>query len=85
VSTAEEDIGGGVAAAATTRRTTRSISILAFFAVAHAAGWPATAPTFQGEKLSAILRAHAAGGDERDRPAGTSEHKDRGSDLLRKE
>jgi hypothetical protein len=33
----------------------------------------------------AILRACAAGGGERDRPAGTSEHTDRASDLLRRE
>jgi hypothetical protein len=32
-----------------------------------------------------ILRARAAGGGERDRPAGTSEHTDRASDLLRRE
>jgi hypothetical protein len=32
-----------------------------------------------------ILRARAAGGGERDRPAGTSEHTDRVSDLLRRE
>jgi hypothetical protein len=33
----------------------------------------------------AILRARAAGGDERDRPTGTSEDTDRASDLLRRE
>jgi hypothetical protein len=33
----------------------------------------------------AILRARAAGGGEWDRPAGTSEHTDRASDLLRRE
>jgi hypothetical protein len=33
----------------------------------------------------AILRVRAAGGGERDRPAGTSEHTDRASDLLRRE
>jgi hypothetical protein len=33
----------------------------------------------------AILRAHAAGGGERDRAAGTSEHTNRASDLLRRE
>jgi hypothetical protein len=33
----------------------------------------------------AILRARAAGGGERDRPAGTSEHTDLASDLLRRE
>jgi hypothetical protein len=33
----------------------------------------------------AILRARAAGGGERDRPAGTYEHIDRASDLLRRE
>jgi FixJ family two-component response regulator len=32
-----------------------------------------------------ILRARAASGGERDRPAGTSEHIDRASDLLRRE
>jgi hypothetical protein len=32
-----------------------------------------------------ILRARAAGGGEQDRPAGTSEHTDRASDLLRRE
>jgi hypothetical protein len=33
----------------------------------------------------AILRARAAGGGERDRPVGTSEHTDRTSGLLRRE
>jgi hypothetical protein len=33
----------------------------------------------------AILRARAAGGGERDRPAGTSEHTDRAIDLPRRE
>jgi hypothetical protein len=33
----------------------------------------------------AILKARAAGGGERNRPAGTSEHTDRASDLLRGE
>jgi hypothetical protein len=33
----------------------------------------------------AILRARATGGSERDRPAGTYEHTDRASDLLRRE
>jgi hypothetical protein len=32
-----------------------------------------------------ILRARAAGCGERDRPAGTSEHTNRASDLLRRE
>jgi hypothetical protein len=32
-----------------------------------------------------ILKARIADGDERDRPAGTSEHTDRASDLLRRE
>jgi hypothetical protein len=32
-----------------------------------------------------ILRARAAGGDEQDRPAGTSERTDRASDLLMRE
>jgi hypothetical protein len=32
-----------------------------------------------------ILRARAAGDGEWDRPAGTSEHTDRASDLLRRE
>jgi hypothetical protein len=32
-----------------------------------------------------ILRACATGDSERDRPAGTSEHTDRASDLLRRE
>jgi hypothetical protein len=32
-----------------------------------------------------ILRARAAGGGERDRPAGTSEHTDRATGLLRRE
>jgi hypothetical protein len=32
-----------------------------------------------------ILRVRAAGGGERDRTAGTSEHIDRASDLLRRE
>jgi hypothetical protein len=30
-----------------------------------------------------ILRVRAAGGGERDRPAGTSQHTDRASDLMR--
>jgi hypothetical protein len=33
----------------------------------------------------AILRAHAAGGGKRDKPAGTSECTDQASDLLRRE
>jgi hypothetical protein len=33
----------------------------------------------------AILGARTAGGGERDRPTGTSEHPDRASDLLRTE
>jgi hypothetical protein len=70
---------------ATARRMARSTSTLAPFAIAHTAGQPATAPAFRGEKLSAILRARAAGGGERDRPAGTSEHTYRASDLLRRE
>jgi hypothetical protein len=52
---------------------------------ARVAGRPAAVPTFQGEKLSTILRGRAAGSGERDRPAGTSEHTDPASDLLRKE
>jgi hypothetical protein len=52
---------------------------------ARTAGRPATSSAFWGEKLSAILKARAAGGGERDRPAGTSEHTDRASDLLRRE
>jgi hypothetical protein len=32
-----------------------------------------------------ILRARVAGSGERDRPAGTSEHTDRASDLLKRE
>jgi hypothetical protein len=32
-----------------------------------------------------VLIARAAGGGERDRPAGTPEHIDRASDLLRRE
>jgi hypothetical protein len=32
-----------------------------------------------------ILRGRVAGGGERDRPAGTSEHTDRASDLMRRE
>jgi hypothetical protein len=36
-------------------------------------------------RCCAILRARVAGGDERDRSAGTSEHTDRASDLLRRE
>jgi hypothetical protein len=56
------------------------------FAVTHAAGRPpAAAPGFLGEKLSAILRAGVAGGGEQDRPVGTSEQRDRASDLLRRE
>jgi hypothetical protein len=50
-----------------------------------AAGRPAAAPAFRGEKLSVILRAHAAGSGERNRSAVTSEHTDRASDLLRRE
>jgi hypothetical protein len=84
-SATEEDIGGGVAAAATAWRTAQSTSALAPFAVAHAAGRPAAARDFSREKLSAILRARAAGGGERDRSAGTSEHTDRASHLLRRE
>jgi hypothetical protein len=78
-------IGGGVAAAVTMRRTAQSMSALAPFSIAHAAGRPAAALAFRGEKLSTILRARAAGGGERDRPAGTSEHTDRASDLLWRE
>jgi hypothetical protein len=52
---------------------------------ARAAGWPAAAPALRGEKLSVILRAHAAGGGKRDKPARTSEYTDRASDLLRRE
>jgi hypothetical protein len=52
---------------------------------ARAAGRPAAMPTFWGEKLSAILKAHTAGGSERDRPVGTSEHTDRVNDLLMRE
>jgi hypothetical protein len=70
---------------ATARRTTWSMSALAPFAVVQAAGRPAAALAFLGEKLSAILRARAAGGGEWDRPAGTSEHIDQASDLLRRE
>jgi hypothetical protein len=44
---------------------------------------PAAALAFWGEKLSVILRARAAGGREQDKPAGTSEHTDQASDLLR--
>jgi hypothetical protein len=33
----------------------------------------------------AILRARAGGSGERDRPAGTSQHTNRASDLLRRE
>jgi hypothetical protein len=36
-------------------------------------------------RCRAILRARAAGDGEQDRPAGTSEHTDRASDLLRRE
>jgi hypothetical protein len=36
-------------------------------------------------RCRAILRARAGGGGERDRPAGTSKHTDRASDLLRRE
>jgi hypothetical protein len=78
-------IRGGVAAAAIARKTTWSMSALAPFAIAHATSRPAAAPAFSGEKLSAILREHVAGGGEWDRPAGTSEHTDRASDLLRRE
>jgi hypothetical protein len=52
---------------------------------ACAVGRPAAALAFLGEKLSVILRARTAGGGERDRPAGTSEHTDRASDHLRRE
>jgi hypothetical protein len=53
---------------------------------ARVASRPAVASSFSGEKLSTVLRAHAAaGGGEWDRPAGTSEHTDRASDLLMKE
>jgi hypothetical protein len=72
-------------ALATARRTARSTSALAPFTVAHAAGRPAAAPAFYGEKLSPILRARATGGGKQDRPAGTSEHTDQAGDLLRRE
>jgi hypothetical protein len=52
---------------------------------ARAAGRPAAAPAFCGEKLSVILRARATGDGEWDRPAGTSEHTDRANDLLSRE
>jgi hypothetical protein len=52
---------------------------------AHAPGRPAALPAFRAEKLSAILRARSASGGKRDRPAGTSEHTDQASDLLRRE
>jgi hypothetical protein len=58
------------AAAATKWRTTRSTSVGPFCRRAHATGRPAAAPTFYGEKLSSILRAHAASGGEWDRPRG---------------
>jgi hypothetical protein len=40
---------------------------------------------FLRREIKAILRAYAAGGGKLDRPAGTSEHTDRASDLLRRE
>jgi hypothetical protein len=52
---------------------------------ARVADRPAAAPAFWGEKLSSILRVRAAGGGERELPAGTSDHTDRASDLLRRE
>jgi hypothetical protein len=58
---------------------------LAPFAIVHATSRPAAALAFWGKKLSVILRMHAAGGGEQDRPAGTSERIDRASDLLRRE
>jgi hypothetical protein len=61
----------------------RGRHLLAPFAVAHADGRPTVAPAFCGEKLSAILKGRAAGNGEWDRPAGTSKHTDRVSDLLR--
>jgi hypothetical protein len=80
--------GGGSEAASRPLRQHRgqcSRRPLAPFVVTHAANRPAAAPSFWGEKLSAILRARATGGGEWDRPAGTSEHTDQASDLLRKE
>jgi hypothetical protein len=47
---------------------------LTSFVVAHTAGRTAKMPAFRGEELRAIRRARTAGGSERDRPAGTSEH-----------
>jgi hypothetical protein len=52
---------------------------------ARAAGRPAAASAFWGERLSVILIACAAGGGERDMLAGTSEDTDRASDLLGRE
>jgi hypothetical protein len=63
----------------------RGRRLMAPFTIAHAAGGTAAAPAFRGEKLSVIPRACAAGGGERDRTTGTSEHTDRASDLLRRE
>jgi hypothetical protein len=41
--------------------------------------------SFLRREIKAILRACATGGGKLDRPAGTSEHTDRASDLLRRE
>jgi hypothetical protein len=81
---ARRRVGGGVAAAATSRRTARSTSAGPFRR--RARGRPAccSAGFLRREKLSAILRARVAGSGERDRPAGTYEHTDRASDLLRR-
>jgi hypothetical protein len=67
------------------REGRRSRRLLVPFDVAHVAGRPAAASAFRGEKLSVTLRARAAGGGEWDRPAGTPEHTDLASDLLRRE
>jgi hypothetical protein len=63
--------------------TPRSTSAGPFRCRAH--GRPAYSSTGFLRRESKILRACAAGGSEWGRPAGTSEQRDRASDLLRRE
>jgi hypothetical protein len=77
-------IGGGVVTTETTWRTARSTSVVPFHRRARSR--PTCCSTgFLRREISVILRARTTGGDKRDRPAGTCEHTDRASDLLRKE
>jgi hypothetical protein len=63
--------------------TPRSTSVSSFRR--RACGRPACCSASFLRRESVILRVHAAGGGERGRPVGTSEQRDRASDLLRKE